>query len=66
MSRAKLKPGDIIGVIEVLMFAGEPCTPAEIVTIEPHKIGARFLAGEHRGELIALELSAENCTWRRA
>ncbi|MFB9125517.1 hypothetical protein E2553_00635 [Paraburkholderia dipogonis] len=53
MSRTDLRPGAIISVIEILMFAGERCTPTEILTIEPHRIDARILAGERRGMLIA-------------
>ncbi|WP_233872416.1 hypothetical protein [Paraburkholderia adhaesiva] len=64
MKRADMKPGDIVFVIEIAMFEGERRTPAEILTIEPHKIGVRYLTGEHRGDLIALEMAAENRTWR--
>ncbi|MGF6674197.1 hypothetical protein [Paraburkholderia tuberum] len=66
MSRADLKPCDIVFVIAIAMFEGERRTPAEIVSIEPQKIGARFLSGDHRGGMIALEIAAENRTWRRA
>jgi len=65
MSRSELKAGDLIGIVEIVRFAGERCTPVEVVTVEPHKIGARFLTGQHRGQPIALELSAENRSWRR-
>jgi hypothetical protein len=65
VSSADLRPGDIVFVIEVVMFEGERRTPAEIVTIEPHKIGARILTGEHRGGMIVLEGAAKNRTWRR-
>lgn len=65
MSRAELQPGDIIGVIEIMMFAGERCTPAEILSIERDRLDVRILCGERRGDLLALEMRAENRTWRR-
>lgn len=65
MSYKEVAPGDIVGVIEILQFAGERCTPAEVFRIEADKICVRILAGERRGELLALQLAAENRTWRR-
>lgn len=61
-----LKPGDFIDVLEAHRFGLDRWVSAEVVTVEAHSIGVRFMAGASAGALIALERHTENRLWKRA
>jgi len=66
MNGDDLKPGDSIDVLEAHLFGLDRWVPAEVVSVEAHRIGALFMSGASVGSFIALERTNENRTWKRA
>lgn len=64
--RADICEGDFIEVLEAHQFGLDRWVSAEVVTVEKHSIGARFMSGASVGMLIALERATENRLWKRA
>lgn len=63
--RADIRAGDFIDVLEAHLFGLDRWVSAEVVTVEEHSIGARFMSGASVGMLVALERANENRTWKR-